>query len=66
MMKQFFSAYYMKPTGHVASFLDNMSNSVSSESSDVTWLEWTYCWTRNFTILVPIVQQNMKATIGVS
>ena len=31
---------------HATSFHDIMSNSVSSESSDVTWLEWTYCRTR--------------------
>ena len=57
----FISAYNRKPTGHAVSFHDNMSNSIGSESSDVYWLEWTYCMTRNITILVPIVPQNIKS-----
>ena len=32
-------SYYRKPTGHAASLHDNMSNSVGSDSSDVTWLK---------------------------
>ena len=40
--------------GHTVSFHDNVLNSVGSESSVLTWLEWTNCGTRNCTILVSI------------